>query len=109
MKSLAWYTLAALGEIGGCFAFWAWLRMRKSPLWVIPGAILLVFFAVALTRINTPAAGRAFAAYGGIYILSSVIWLWVVEGVRPDRWDVCGAGVCLFGTLIILFGPHNHG
>jgi small multidrug resistance family-3 protein len=107
MKILGWYMLAALGEIGGCFAFWAWLRMGKSPLWVIPGTVSLVLFAVVLTRVDAAAAGRAYAAYGGIYILSSVLWLWLVEGVRPDRWDLLGAGVCLLGAAIILLGRHK--
>lgn len=107
MKSLAWYLLAALGEIGGCFTFWAWLRLSKSPLWAIPGIAALVIFAVALTRIDAAAAGRAYAAYGGIYILSSVVWLRLVEGVRPDRWDLLGAGICLLGAAVILFGPHK--
>jgi len=107
MKSLFWYLLAALGEIGGCFSFWAWLRMQKSPLWTIPGVFSLVFFAVALTRIDSSNAGRAYAAYGGIYILSSLLWLWIVEKTRPDQWDVIGAGVCLVGAAIILFGPRS--
>lgn len=105
MKSLVWYLLAALGEIAGCFAFWAWLRMEKSPFWVLPGIISLIVFALALTRIDAAAAGRAYAAYGGIYILSALAWLWLVEGVRPDRWDVLGACVCLAGAGIILYGP----
>lgn len=107
MKSIAWYVLAAIGEIGGCFAFWAWLRMNKSPAWAVPGAASLLLFAFALTRVDVEAAGRAFAAYGGIYIVSSVVWLRLVEGVRPDRWDLGGAGVCLLGAFIILFGPHR--
>ena len=107
MRSLLWYLLAALGEIGGCFAFWAWLRMQKSPLWTIPGAVSLVLFAIALTRIDSASAGRAYAAYGGIYILSSLLWLWGVEHTRPDRWDVMGATVCLIGAGIILFGPRG--
>jgi small multidrug resistance family-3 protein len=105
LKSLVWYLLAALGEIAGCFAFWAWLRMEKSPFWVLPGIISLIVFALALTRIDAAAAGRAYAAYGGIYILSALAWLWLVEGVRPDRWDVLGACVCLAGAGIILYGP----
>jgi small multidrug resistance family-3 protein len=108
LKSILWYLLAALGEIAGCFAFWAWLRMQKSALWVLPGVASLVVFALALTRIDTNAAGRAYAAYGGIYILSAVVWLWLVEGVRPDRWDVLGASVCLAGASIILYGPRPH-
>lgn len=107
MEVLPWYFLAAIGEIGGCFAFWAWLRMGKSPLWMIPGTIALILFALALTRIPTDNAGRAYAAYGGIYILSSLIWLWLVEGVKPDRWDITGAAICLLGAGVILFGPRN--
>lgn len=107
MQSLAWYLLAAMGEIGGCFAFWAWLRMHRSVYWAVPGVASLIAFALALTRIDADAAGRAYAAYGGIYILSSVVWLRLVEGVRPDRWDLMGAGVCLLGAAIILFGPRK--
>jgi small multidrug resistance family-3 protein len=109
MRALLWYLLAALGEIGGCFAFWAWLRMRKSPLWLIPGLIALAVFAIALTRVDASHAGRVYAAYGGIYILSSLVWLWLAEGVRPDRWDVLGAAVCLVGAALILFGPRAPG
>jgi small multidrug resistance family-3 protein len=76
MKSLLWYSVAAVGEIAGCFAFWAWLRLGKSPLWTLPGLLSLVVFALALTRVDAAAAGRAYAAYGGIYILTSLLWLW---------------------------------
>lgn len=107
MKSLLWYLIAATGEIGGCFSFWAWLRMQKSPLWTIPGVIALVLFALALTRIDAGHAGRAYAAYGGVYILSSLLWLWVVENTRPDHWDVLGAAICLIGAGIILFGSRG--
>src|SRR5262249_27550659 len=102
MKWIAWYGIAALGEIAGCFAFWAWLRMQKSPWWLVPGVASLIVFALALTRIETNNAGRAYAAYGSVYILSSLAWLRVVEGVRPDRWDLAGAAVCLAGAGIIL-------
>ena len=105
MKSFLWYGLAALGEIAGCFAFWAWLRNQKSPWLILPGVVALVLFALALTRIDASHAGRAYAAYGGIYIASSLAWLWAVEGMRPDRWDLAGAGLCLVGTGVILFGP----
>lgn len=108
MKSLLWYLLAAAGEIAGCFAFWAWLRLGRSPLWVAPGIVSLVIFALALTRIDSSAAGRAYAAYGGIYILSSLLWLWLVEKSRPDQWDVIGAAICLAGAAVILHGPRGH-
>ena len=107
MKSLFWYLIAAFWEIGGCFAFWAWLRVHKSPLWTIPGMAALVVFALALTRINSSHAGRAYAAYGGIYILSSLLWLWAIEDTRPDQWDVLGAAICLIGGATILFGPRG--
>ena len=101
MRSLLWCSLAAVGEIAGCFAFWAWLRPGKSPLWTFAGITSLVMFALALTRIGTAAAGRAYAAYGAVYILSSLLWLWVVEKTRPDQWDVIGAGICLLGAAVI--------
>jgi small multidrug resistance family-3 protein len=97
------YSAAALAEIGGCFAFWAWLRLGKSFWWIAPGMLSLVAFASLLTLIPAAAAGRAYAAYGGIYIAASIAWLWMVEGQRPDRWDLTGALVCLAGTAIILF------
>jgi small multidrug resistance family-3 protein len=99
------YGLAALFEIGGCFAFWAWLRLGRTPLWTLAGVASLVLFALCLTRIDSAFAGRAFAAYGGVYIVGSMLWLWVVEAQRPDRWDAIGAAVCLAGASIILWGP----
>ncbi len=96
---------AALAEIGGCFPFWAWLRMNKSPLWLIPGVAVLCVFAYSLTRIGTSHAGRAYAAYGGVYILASILWLWAVEGSAPDRWDIVGASMSLVGGAVILWAP----
>ncbi|WP_196221841.1 YnfA family protein [Sphingobium sp. CAP-1] len=101
------YLVAALAEIGGCFAFWAWLRMGRSALWLAPGMVALALFAWLLTLVDTDAAGRAYAAYGGIYIISALIWLWSVEGVRPDSWDMAGAAFCLIGAALIFFGPHQ--
>ena len=84
MTSLAFYAAAA-AEIVGCFAFWVWLRLGKSIYWIFPGVGSLVVFAIFLTRIDTLFAGRAFAAYGGIYITASMSWLWLIEGQRPDK------------------------
>jgi small multidrug resistance family-3 protein len=67
--------------------------------------VLLVLFALALTRVDAIFAGRAYAAYGGVYIFSSLLWLWLVEGARPDRWDLIGGLVCIAGAVIILAGP----
>ena len=105
MKSVALYIGAAIAEIAGCFAFWAWLRLDKSALWVIPGLVALALFAFLLTKVDSLFAGRAYAAYGGIYIAASLGWLWAVEGARPDRWDAAGAVICLIGAAVILFGP----
>lgn len=101
------YAAAALAEIAGCFAFWAWWRLDKSALWLIPGVISLIAFAWLLTLVEANAAGRAYAAYGGIYIAASLGWLWLAEGVRPDRWDIIGAAVCIAGASIILLAPRG--
>lgn len=101
------YGIAAIAEIAGCFAFWHVVRAGGSPLWLVPGGISLVVFAGALTLVEAAAAGRAFAAYGGVYILASLGWMWGVEQVRPDRWDAAGAAVCLAGAALILFAPRG--
>jgi small multidrug resistance family-3 protein len=101
------YTLAAVAEIAGCFAFWAWLRLGKSVWLLCPGMLSLALFAFLLTRSDSAAAGRAYAAYGGIYIAISLLWLWGVEGTRPDRWDIAGAALCLVGAATILFSRHT--
>jgi small multidrug resistance family-3 protein len=101
------YVAAALAEIAGCFAFWAWLRLDKSPLWLIPGGASLALFAYLLTLIETGEAGRVYAAYGGIYIGCALLWLWAAEGVRPDRWDLTGVALCLLGASVILLAPHK--
>ncbi|MBX9643175.1 MAG: YnfA family protein [Novosphingobium sp.] len=105
MKQLALFLVAALAEIGGCFAFWAWLRLDRSPLWLIPGMVSLAIFAWMLALSEAEAAGRTFAAYGGIYIVASLVWLKVIEGVAPDRWDILGGLTCLAGAGLILSGP----
>jgi small multidrug resistance family-3 protein len=106
-KTLVVYIAAALAEIGGCFSFWLWLREGK-PVWLlVPGMASLVLFAWLLTRVDAAAAGRAFAAYGGIYICASLGWLWGVEGIRPDRWDALGAAMCLLGAAVIVLGPRS--
>lgn len=107
MKAALVYPLAALAEIAGCFAFWAWLKLDRSPLWLVPGVLSLIAFAWLLTFVPAGAAGRAFAAYGGVYICASLAWMALVERTTPDRWDLIGAAVCLLGAAVILFGPRS--
>src|SRR3546814_7920014 len=99
------YIGAAFAEIAGCFAFWMWFRLGGSVLWIAPGLASLAMFAFLLTLVDASAAGRAYAAYGGVYIAASLVWLWLVESIRPDRWDAIGAAICIPGAAIILFGP----
>jgi small multidrug resistance family-3 protein len=105
--TLAIYAVAALAEIAGCFAMWAVVRQGAHPGWLAAGVGSLVLFAWLLTKVDVEAAGRAYAAYGGIYVAASLAWLWAVEGVRPDRWDVAGSAICLMGAAVVLFGPRG--
>ena len=101
------YVAAALAEIAGCYAVWAWLRLGRSAWWLVPGGAALLLFAWLLTRVDSDAAGRTFAAYGGVYIAAALLWMWAVERVRPDRWDLLGAALCLAGATVILLAPHR--
>jgi small multidrug resistance family-3 protein len=101
------YPLAAVAEIAGCFAFWAWLRSGHSAWWTVPGTFSLIAFAWLLTLVPTEAAGRAFAAYGGFYICASLVWMKLVEKTSPDRWDLIGGTICLAGAALILFAPRG--
>lgn len=96
------FIAAAFFEIAGCFAFWMWLRRGASPLVVLLGVASLIAFAVTLAKVNAAFAGRAYAAYGGIYIAASLVWLWLVEGQRPSTTDPVGAGVAVVGALVIV-------
>jgi small multidrug resistance family-3 protein len=107
--ALAIYAAAALAEIAGCFAFWIWVRQGANALWLLPGLVSLAAFAWLLTLAPSDLAGRAYAAYGGIYIVASLFWLWAVEKERPDIWDLTGAAICVVGAAIILFAPRSLG
>jgi small multidrug resistance family-3 protein len=95
------YIGAALAEIAACFAFWAWLRLDKSVWWLAPGLASLCLFAYLLTLVDAEHAGRTYAAYGGVYIVSALAWLWLAEGVK------LGATICLLGAAVILCGPRS--
>lgn len=105
MTTFAIYIGAALAEIAGCFAVWTWMRQGASVWWLIPGMASLAAFASLLTLAPSDFAGRAYAAYGGVYVAASVAWLWVIDGQRPDTWDILGAAICLAGAAVILGAP----
>ena len=107
LPTLAIYIGAAIAEIVGCFAIWAIVRNGASALWLVPGVASLVLFGWLLTKVDVEFAGRAYAVYGGIYIAASLVWLWVVEGRAPDRWDITGALICVAGALVILYMPRS--
>ena len=100
--NVAIFALAAFFEIAGCFAFWAWLRRDGSSVVALAGVASLIAFALALTRVDSAFAGRAYAAYGGIYIVASLAWLWLVEGQAPTSTDLAGAALAVAGALIII-------
>jgi small multidrug resistance family-3 protein len=105
VRSISFLVAAAICEIAGCFSFWAFFRLGRSPLWLVPGTASLLAFAFFLTQVDAAFAGRAYAAYGGVYVAASLVWLALVERVAPDRWDVAGATLCLVGTALILWAP----
>lgn len=102
------YGAAAVAEIAGCFAFWAWLRSGQSVLWLMPGIASLIAFAWMLTLAPSDYAGRAFAAYGGVYIVASLLWLWIAEHRTPDAWDLAGGAMAIVAAALILFAPRAH-
>lgn len=103
-KPLLFFLLTAFFEIAGCFAIWLWLKQGKSISLLPVGLICLFLFAFLLTRVDVEFAGRAYAAYGGVYIVASVVWLYLVERQTPNKWDLIGGAVSILGTFIILFG-----
>jgi small multidrug resistance family-3 protein len=102
MRNIVVFVVAAFLEIAACFAFWAWLRSGASSLIAVAGLASLVGFATTLTRADTAFAGRAYAAYGGIYIAASLVWLWRVEGQKPSATDLVGAAIAIVGALVIV-------
>lgn len=104
MKTFFLYLATALAEIVGCYLPYLWLKEGKSAWLLIPGAISLALFAWLLSLHET-AAGRVYAAYGGVYVSAAIMWLWAVDGVRPTPWDIAGVLVALAGMGVIMFQP----
>jgi small multidrug resistance family-3 protein len=106
LKTAALFAVTAVAEILGCFLPFLWLRKGASAWLLVPAALSLAVFAWLLT-LHPTAAGRTYAAYGGVYVTVAVLWLWLIEGQRPDRWDLLGGAVCIVGMAIILLGPRS--
>ena len=106
IKTLGLFFITALAEIIGCYLPYLWLREGKSIWLLLPAAISLAAFAWLLS-LHPTAAGRVYAAYGGVYIFMAILWLWVVDGIRPTTWDIVGSGIALVGMAIIMFAPRS--
>lgn len=107
MKTFSLFAITAFAEIAGCYAAYAVLRLGKHPLWLLAGMASLALFAWLLTFHPAEGAGRIYAAYGGVYIVASLVWLRFAEGLVPDRWDLIGAAFCLLGAGIITLVPRT--
>ena len=105
-KTIALFGITAIAEIVGCYLPYLWLKQDKSILLLIPAALSLALFAWLLT-LHPTSTGRVYAAYGGVYIVVALLWLWVVDGVKPTMWDLVGGLVALVGMVIIMFAPKN--
>lgn len=103
LKTFVLFVLTALAEILGCYLPYVWLRKSGSPWLLAPAAMSLAVFAWLLT-LHPAAAGRVYAAYGGVYIAVALLWLWRVDGVALTRWDITGAAVALLGMGVIVWG-----
>ena len=104
LKTLALFLVTAVAEILGCYLPYLWLTQGKSVWLLLPAALSLALFAWLLS-LHPTAAGRVYAAYGGVYIFVAILWLWAVDGIKPGLWDLVGAGVALIGMAIIMFAP----
>lgn len=106
LKTVGLFMITALAEIIGCYLPYLWLREGKSIWLLLPAALSLIAFAWLLT-LHPSAAGRVYAAYGGVYIFTAILWLWAVDGIRPTAWDLVGSSVALVGMAIIMFAPRG--
>lgn len=106
MKTLLLFVLTAIAEIVGCYLPYLWLREQRSAWLLLPAAGSLAAFVWLLT-VHPAASGRVYAAYGGVYVAVALLWLWTVQGMRPTRWDLLGAGLCLTGMAVIMFAPRQ--
>jgi len=106
LKTLLLFLVTEISEIVGCYFPYLWLRKDKSVWLLVPAALSLMLFAWLLS-LHPTAAGRVYAAYGGVYIFVAILWLWFVDGIHPTAWDIVGVMVSMLGMAIIMFAPRN--
>ena len=106
MRALGLFAVTAVVEILGCYLPLLWLQHRVGAWVLLPAGASLIAFVWLLT-LHPAAAGRVYAAYGGVYVAVAVLWLWLVDGIRPDRWDLIGSAIALIGMAVILFAPRG--
>jgi small multidrug resistance family-3 protein len=106
IKTILLFLVTAVAEIVGCYLPYLWLTQEKSVWLLVPAGLSLALFAWLLS-LHPTAAGRVYAAYGGVYIFVAILWLWAVDGIRPTVWDVVGSSVALTGMAIIMFAPRS--
>ena len=106
IKTIVLFIITAIAEIIGCYLPYMWLTQNKSVWLLLPATISLGLFAWLLT-LHPAAAGRVYAAYGGVYIFVAIFWLWLVDGIKPTAWDLLGVVVALLGMMIIMFAPRD--
>jgi small multidrug resistance family-3 protein len=108
-RSLVLFAVAALCEIGGAWLVWQGVREHKGWVWIGAGVVALGLYGFVATLQPDASFGRILAAYGGVFVAGSLAWGMVVDGFRPDRWDVTGALLCLAGVAVIMYGPRSAG
>ena len=106
LNTLLLFIATALAEIVGCYLPWLWLKQGGSAWLLLPAAVSLALFVWLLT-LHPSASGRVYAAYGGIYISVALLWLWLVDGIKPSVWDMAGVAICLLGAGLIAFQPRT--
>ncbi|MGW5681569.1 YnfA family protein [Nonomuraea sp. NPDC003754] len=106
-RSLLLFALAALFEIGGAWLIWQGVREQRGLIWIGAGVIALGLYGFVATFQPDPNFGRILAAYGGVFVVGSLLWGMIADGFRPDRWDVIGSLICLAGVLVIMYAPRS--
>lgn len=105
LLSILFFILAGLAEIGGGYLVWLYMRDDKGPIYLIAGAFILFLYGIIPTFQPEASFGKVYAAYGGVFIALSILWGWLVDGLRPDMYDIIGSIVCLVGVYIIMYAP----